>query len=195
LKVVFDENIPAAMLRVFRLFHAERSLKHIVHGVVLESAKDYTPSPLDADHEPKNDVPWIRRYSAAGGKVIISGDTKMTLVPHERLALVQEGMIVVFFAPKWANWPFNRKAALLLHWWPTILRHVRKAKPGFYAVPCAWPEEKAKLRAMQMEDPRLVKMRRQIAETASKREARRVKRETPPPEQTKLFSNEGDENV
>lgn len=169
------------MVRVFRSFHKERSLKHIVQGVVIESAKDYTPQPGDADHERKSDVPWIRRYAAAGGKIIVSGDTKMTTVPHERLALVQEGMVVVFFAPKWGNWPFCRKAALLLHWWPAILKHVRKAKPGFFVVPCAWPDDdkKVKLREISTDDAKLVKMQQQIAETQPKRDARRLKREAP----------------
>jgi hypothetical protein len=32
-------------------------------------------------------VPWLKRFAADGGKVVISGDTKMKSVPHERLAL------------------------------------------------------------------------------------------------------------
>lgn len=179
MKVAFDENVPAAMVRVFRSFHKERSLKHIVQGVVLESAIDYTPKLTDPDYKPKNDEPWIRRYAAAGGRVIISGDVRMSSVPHERLALVQEGMVVVFFAPKWGGWPFCRKAALLLHWWPAILRKVKTAKPGFYCVPCSWPEERKfeKLREISTEDAKLVKMQKQIAEAEPKRQARKLKRE------------------
>jgi len=177
LKVAFDENMPAAMVRVFRSFHKEPSLRGIVKGFELEWAKDYTPSRDDPDYEAHNDVPWIKRYAAAGGRIIISGDVKMSSVPHERLALVQEGMVVVFFAPKWGGWQFCRKAALLLHWWPTILTHVRKAKPGFYAVPCSWPEENAELREMSTEDMHLVKMQKQIAETEQKRRVRRARRE------------------
>ncbi|MER8382335.1 hypothetical protein [Mesorhizobium sp. M1403] len=178
MKVAFDENMPAAMVRVFQLFHKERSLKHIVQGVVIESAKDYTPRLGDGDYQPKNDVPWVKRYAASGGTVIVSGDTKMATVPHERLALVQEGMIVIFFAPKWGQWPFCRKAALLLHWWPTILKHSKKAKPGFFAVPCAWPDDgKGKLRTISTGEAKLVKIQRQRAETATKRQARKMKRE------------------
>lgn len=179
MKVAFDENMPAAMVRVFQLFHNERSLKHIVAGVVLESAKDYTPRRSDPDYKPKDDVPWVKRFSASGGKVIISGDVRMASVPHERLALVQEGMVVVFFAPKWGQWPFCRKAALLLHWWPAILRQVKRAKPGFFVVPCAWPEDrKSKLRRISTDDAKMVKIQRQIAETAPKRQARKARRQS-----------------
>lgn len=170
--------MPAAMVRVFNLFHQERSLRHIVQGVEIERAKDYTPDPKDTDHKPKTDVPWIRRYAAAGGRIIVSGDVRMSSVPHERLALVEEGMIVVFFAPKWDNWQFCRKAALLLHWWPTILAHVRKSAPGFFAVPCAWPDEgEGELREISTDDRKLIKIQRQIAEREQKRQARKAKRE------------------
>ncbi|RNJ43861.1 hypothetical protein DNR46_20000 [Mesorhizobium japonicum] len=182
------------MVRVFKLFHQERSLKHIVQGVEIKSAKDYTPKPEDHDYQRKSDVPWIRRYAAAGGRIIVSGDVKMSSVPHERLALVEEGMVVVFFAPKWDNWLFCRKAALLLHWWPTILTHVRTAKPGFFVVPCAWPDEgKGQLREISTEDAKLVKMQQQIAETAPKREARRLKRQAAVAGQKGLFDESQDD--
>lgn len=174
------------MVRVFRLFHNERSLKHLVKGVEIESAKDYTPHPTDADFERKNDVPWIKRYAAAGGKVIVSGDVKMTTVPHERLALVQEGMIVVFFAPKWDNWQFCRKAALLLHWWPAILEHVKKAKPGFFVVPSSWPEEGGELREIPSGDLKLEKLQKQLAEKETKRRARKTRREAEGQERLRL---------
>jgi hypothetical protein len=178
LKVAFDENMPAAMVRVFTLFHKERSLKHLVRGVEIKSVKDYTPKPEDPDYQRKSDVPWIRRYAAAGGRIIISGDVKMSSVPHERLALVDEGMVVVFFAPKWDNWQLCRKAALLLHWWPTILAHVRTASPGFFVVPTTWPEEgKGELREISTEDAKLVKMQQQIADGEPKRQARKARRE------------------
>ncbi|MER8661323.1 hypothetical protein NKH34_09300 [Mesorhizobium sp. M1148] len=188
MKVAFDENMPAAMVRVFTLFHKERSLKHLVQGVEIKSAKDYTPKPDDPDYQRKSDVPWIRRYAAKGGRIIVSGDVKMPTVPHERLALVEAGMVVVFFAPKWDNWQFCRKAALLLHWWPTILGHVRTASPGFFVVPCTWPDDsEAQLREISTEDAKLVKMQRQIAETAPRREVRRLKRQAAAADQIGMF--------
>ena len=138
----------------------------------------------------RSDVPWVKRYAAAGGRIIISGDMSMASVPHERLALVDEGMVVVFFAPKWSNWQFCRKAALLLHWWPTILAHVRKAKPGFFVVPCSWPEEGAELREISTEDMKVVKIQKQIADGVPKRQARKAKREAPA-EQERLAFDDG----
>lgn len=173
MKIAFDENMPAAMVRVFALFHKERSLKDIVKGFTLEQAKDYTPAPGHPDYVKGDDVPWVRRFAKAGGKVIISGDTAMKAVPHERLALVQEGMIVVFFERQWSRWPFCQKAALLLHWWPVILKTVKRAKAGsFFHVPCSWPAEKGKLRRVSNEDAKLVRIERQLAAKAKKQRAR-----------------------
>jgi len=103
LKIAFDENVPLGMVRVFQTFANERQLQKFIGGFVIQSAADFTPKPDDADYARRNDVPWIKRFSAAGGKVIISGNTEMKNVPHERLALIQEGMIVVFFEGRWSQ--------------------------------------------------------------------------------------------
>lgn len=36
----------------------------------------------------------------------------MTLEPHERLALIEEGMTVFFFSNQWSNWNFFFVSAL-----------------------------------------------------------------------------------
>jgi hypothetical protein len=162
LKIAFDENVPSAMVRVFQTFANERQLQKLLGGFVIESAATYTPKPGDADHAKHNDVPWIKRFAAAGGKVIISGNTAMKNVPHERLALVQEGMVVIFFEPRWNNWKFCSKCALLLHWWPVVAKKLKTAKPGtFWHIPLNWAEN-GKLRKASAEDPRRLKIERQL---------------------------------
>jgi hypothetical protein len=97
------------MVKVFQTFANERQLKRKIGAFEITSATQYTPKPADDDYLKKNDVPWIKRFATAGGRVIISGDTEMRYVPHERLALIQAGMLVFFFDGKWSQWDFFSK--------------------------------------------------------------------------------------
>jgi hypothetical protein len=180
LKIAFDENVPAAMVRVFQTFASERQLRKLSGNFDVKSAKDYTPKPGDHDYVPNSDVPWLKRFAADGGKVVISGDTSMRYQPHERLALIECGFIVIFFENRWSDWKFFRKCALLLHWWPQIAGRVRRAKPGsFYHVPCHWPE-KGSLRKVSNKDPRLLKMERQQKKPRKRKLRKKIEALTPP---------------
>jgi hypothetical protein len=131
----------------------------------IKSAKDYTPLPGDPDYLARNDVPWLKRFATDGGKVVISDNRDMKNVPHERLALVELGFIVIFFENQWSGWKFFRKCALLLHWWPVIAAKIRskRTKPGsFWHIPSNWPE-KGKLKAVSNQDPKLLKIEAQRA--------------------------------
>jgi hypothetical protein len=162
LKVAFDENISIAMVRVFKALAKEYQFRKL--GLNIEAAADYTPKPGDTDFSRRNDAPWIKRFAASGGQVIISGNAKMMSTPHERLALIEEGMIVLFFENRWNNWKFFAKCALLLHWLPIIAKHLPKAKPKtFWRIPSIW-DEKGKLRSISTDDPRQLRIeRRRIA--------------------------------
>jgi hypothetical protein len=170
LKVAFDENVPAAMVRVFQTFASERQLKKLIGSIEVTSAADYAPKRGDADYRPKNDEPWIKRFAADGGKVIISGDTRMRHVPHERLALIQAGMLVFFFDGKWSEWGFFHKCSLLIHHWPAISTRVKRTKSAaFWQIPLSW-SEKAKLRRASLDDPKKLKLERK---SKAKRAARK----------------------
>jgi hypothetical protein len=182
LKIAFDENVPIAMVKVFQTFASERQLKRKIGTFEITSATQYTPKPTDDDYLKKNDVPWIKRFAAAGGKVIISGDTEMRHVPHERLALIQAGMLVFFFDGKWSQWDFFRKCSLLIHHWPAIANRIKRGKaPAFWHIPLSW-HEKAKLRKVPTDDPKMLKLEHKAT---PKRPARRSpatkKVESPPP--------------
>jgi len=163
------KNVPPALVRVFQIFANERQLRKVTGNFEVKSARDYTPDPGDPDYVPKSDVPWLKRFAADGGKVVISGNTEMKNVPHERLALVELRLVVIFFENQWSNWKFFRKCALLLHWWPVIARTIKKSKAGFWHIPCNWVE-KGKLRKVSNEDQRALKIeRRQLAARPRKR--------------------------
>jgi hypothetical protein len=134
LKIAFDENVPAQMVRVFQSLGQEKRFKN--EGLEIVSAADHTPKKGDADYRRRNDVPWLTRFAKAGGKVVVSGNTKMMSVPHEMQALRQLGFIVFFFEGKWSQWTFFPKSALLLFYWPAIAAKVKTAKPGqFWRIP------------------------------------------------------------
>jgi PIN like domain len=163
LKVAFDEHVPVAMVRVFQALAKERKLKRLAGALSVESAKDYAPKPGDPDYLKRSDVPWVRRFAANGGKVIISGDTNMMREDHERLALIEAGMVVIFFGSQWSGWKFHRKCALLLNWWLVIGSTSAKAKPGsFWRVPTSW-RQGGRLLSLPNTNQKLVKIERQKA--------------------------------
>lgn len=149
------------MVRVFQTFASERQLQKLIAGKFeVQSANDYVPTKDDPDYVAHRDVPWVKRFAAAEGKAIISGNPDMKRQPHERLALIECGMIVIFFEGQWSGWKFFRKCALLLHWWPVIASKLKGAKPGsFWHVPCNYPET-GRLRSVSNKDPRALKLER-----------------------------------
>jgi len=168
LKVAFDQNVPIGLVRVLQNFANENQFRKISGNFVIKSAADYTPKPGDDDYRPKNDVPWLKRFADDGGKVVISGDVRMRGRPHERLALIEHGFLVIFFETQWSEWKFWRKCALLIHWWPVITAKIKKSgKASFYHVPCNWVED-GKLRWVSNKDPKLLKIE-QRARSAKRR--------------------------
>jgi len=179
-KIAFDENVPIALVSVFTTFANERQLKRKIGAIQVVSAVEYTPKKTDEDYKPNNDVPWIKRFAAAGGKAIVSGNTQMRFVPHERMALVQNGMLVFFFDSKWNEWDFFRKVSLLIYHWPAIAARIKGGRaPAFWYIPLSW-NEKAKLRKVPTEDPRLIKAKKAAKPRRAPPKKAPVK-ETPPP--------------
>ena len=175
MKVAFDENIPIALVRVFKQFANERQFRFLTAGLTIESAHDYTPVPGDADYQKNSDVPWVKRFAAAGGRVIITGDTEMKNAAHERLALIEAGMIVVFFEKQWSQWDFWQKCALLLFWWGRIAKRVKRARKGsFCKVPCNW-QPKARLLPVSNKDAKKLKIERQLVAKGKPRRRAAIK--------------------
>lgn len=163
MKVAFDQNVPTGMVRVLQAFAKENQFRRVFTGIEITAADEYVPKPGDSDYTLGDDRPWLRRFADKGGRVVITGDTKMLHRPHERLALIEHGFVVFFFENQWSNWKFWRKCALLIHWWPVILAKMKRAKKAsFYRVPCAWPDD-GKLKWISNKDPRLLKIEKRDA--------------------------------
>ena len=131
MRLAFDEHVPKGLVKVFQVLAEEGSIPPIQKVV---SARDYA-KPQDKG----DDQHWVRRFSQDGGRVIVSGDKKMRARPHERRALVDEGMIVFFFSPVWSEKNMFVKGAMLLNWWPKILETASSAPtPSLWRVPFQW---------------------------------------------------------
>lgn len=181
MKVAFDENMPAAVVRILTDLAAEKGFRRYLNGAEIVSAKDYTPGPDDPDYIRKSDVPWIKRYAADGGRVIISGNTEMPNVPQEMLALVESGMVVFFFPPIWNGWLFPRKAAMILAWIERILRVASETKPpALFRVPNDWKDDAGFL-VIATPTPLALKPRGKAAVVTPKGAAGRVRRSAAKP--------------
>jgi hypothetical protein len=166
------------MVRVFQTFATDKQLLRLSADLILEKAQTYYPKPDDPDYLRRSDAPWVRRFAKSGGKIIISGNTRMKTNHHERKAFVEEGLVVVFFERSWNQWGYFHKCSLLLHWWPMLVKQIKAAKPGsFWHIPAMWPKtESARLRSVPNHDLKLVKMERQKADQPRIRAERAAKR-------------------
>lgn len=129
MKIAFDENIPPLMLKTFQsLASAGEILGHEIVG-----AKDYRPVGERGDQN------WIERFALDGGLVIISGDVRIRVLPAERAALAQAGLITFFFESRWGQADGWVKSSMLLRWWPQILEQISSSKPGdCWEIPFQW---------------------------------------------------------
>lgn len=168
------------MVRVFQTFALERKARRLVSGITIDSALNYTPRPGDKDYQPKNDAPWVRRFAAAGGRAIICNDSRMMRIPHERLALVEAGLVVLFFESRWNQLGFTAKCSHLMFWWERIYQVVHKSQaPSFWRVPQTWDAD-GELYRVPHGDIAREKIERQIADGPKKAKERAVRRGDPP---------------
>lgn len=119
MKVAFDENIPKTLVSVFSCAFQDQ-----VGDYEISSAKDYADAPA------KTDVPWLKKFADAGGKVVITADKKMRGKPHERKALKDLGLITFFFNPLWNHLKYFDKLGIFIRWWPHIVEKIETSKPG-----------------------------------------------------------------
>jgi hypothetical protein len=174
LKIAFDEHVPPAISKVFLALAKERAIRRTTKKLILEVAKDYAPKKTDDDYIKGSDAPWLTRFAKAGGYGVISGDTKMRRVPHERLALYRYNFIVIFFESQWSGWNFYHKSALLLHWWPVIAKKFETAPRGtFWVVPCNYSRDNLELRNVSIGLAQLLKDNPDRSPRSPKRKTRR----------------------
>jgi hypothetical protein len=130
LKIALDEHIGEAIVEALTALSGEDK----VLRCELVSARKYTASIKAA-----TDIPWVEKFKADGGKIIISGDMRMRGKLHEQKALRDAGFTVFFPARPWNNLKVYAKTAMLIRWWPIILEKARSGQHDrFYEIPMSW---------------------------------------------------------
>jgi hypothetical protein len=175
-KIAFDENMPGSVVKTLQTIGEQRGFRRHFKGVQLVGAKQYAPAPADLDYRKNDDAPWLKRYKADRGKVVISGDVSMMDKPHELLAIQNHGLVAFFFPRVWNNWRFDRKSAFLIIWLDRIISQGKASKPGgLYRIPHDW-KEAAELRVINAPGAlRLKEFEHAVRPSVTKRRARRSK--------------------
>jgi hypothetical protein len=129
LKIALDENIPPAVVKMLAdLAKVDDSVK-----ITIVSARKYRPP---NEHGDEN---WVRRFARAKGTVVVTGDVRIRSDLHEQAAFFQAGMIVFFFDGQWSGFSLHNKAAMLMTWWPEIIKKAKESKQGdFWEMPSNW---------------------------------------------------------
>lgn len=126
MKIALDEHISKALVEALTALSGETGMLQ----VELVSARNY------AVPKASSDVPWIEKFKADGGTVVVSGDAKMRGKLHEQKALSDAGFIVFFPARRWNQFNGLAKTAFLILWWQAILQTAETSKPGqFFEIP------------------------------------------------------------
>lgn len=170
------------MATVFQGLASSRGIRRLCPALEIVAAKDYAPDPSDHDYIKRTDTPWVKRFAADGGDVIITGDNKMQAKLAEREALVGADMVVFFFDPAWNNMQFCDKCAMLLRWWPGLLEAAANApRPSFWRVPSTWKYD-AGIVQVHHHDLKFEQIERQKAakESVAAERHRRRSRDTDP---------------
>lgn len=105
MKIAFDEHIPPEMV-----IPVKGLLQKKVVGLEIVIARDYADPPASSD------VPWLTKFAADGGRVVVTGDRTMRSRLDEQAALKDLGLIVFFFPAPWNDWSMTDKCAFLLKW-------------------------------------------------------------------------------
>jgi hypothetical protein len=114
----FDENLSQRLVVALRAYG-------LPPGISIEHANE-------AGQNGVHDVDWLPRFKTAGGRCILSGDTKMRGKIAERMALQEAGFVTIF--PPKGSWYADLKrhgqAAYFIRWMPEIARLAQKAEDG-----------------------------------------------------------------
>lgn len=141
MKIAFDEHIAKGIVRVFKTLTEVGDIR----DCEVCSAVEYSESGDGGDE------PWLRRFAADGGTVVITGDANMRQVPHERQAIMETGLSVFFFEKRWNNFSFYNKSAMILVWWTTIHKYAADHDVSCWQIPNQWTLKELKL--IELYDP------------------------------------------
>lgn len=105
MKVGLDENIGVSLARALHAFGPRCDL------VFLPELYGHGAS----------DVALAERFAADGGDCAVSGDRHILARPHELVAYMDSGLVLIALPPAWNEKRAFYKAGFLIRWWQAIL--------------------------------------------------------------------------
>lgn len=131
--------------------HISPEIVRIVCELALSPGWELTQVITQGDGGMK-DVPWITKFAGEGGKVILSGDTDFINRPHQVMAVLDTGLIVVHMHNKYCNARGRLQAAHMLWWWDKIEATLQAAQPRqCWRVPWGFPESGGELSRLSVD--------------------------------------------
>ncbi|MFL1875702.1 hypothetical protein ACIKT0_10965 [Hansschlegelia beijingensis] len=73
---------------------------------------------------------WADAYKRFGGRVVISGDSKIAYRPHQAVAFVDNGFLSFFPSEGWNELKGHQKSAVLINYFPLIEAKVSEGAFG-----------------------------------------------------------------
>ena len=125
MKLALDENLPP-------------SLAHAIDALLVPEGGQAISIP-ERFGAGIADVEWIAALRQEGGWGVLTADRRLRTRPHERLALMQSGLVFFVLAKGWNQEPYWPKAAGVIRWLPSMIEAFRTVRPpALLAIPYQW---------------------------------------------------------
>lgn len=84
-----------------------------------------------------SDQVWADAYRRFGGRIVLSGDSRIAYRPHQALAFQANGLVSFFPDGSWGQLRGHEKSAFMIYWWPAIELKAQSAPDGTsWRLPC-----------------------------------------------------------
>lgn len=108
MKFLLDEHMPAALAEALAVLSRDE-------GFEVQHLRRKFPARTD-------DCSWLTELGAEGGWAFVTIDRHILSRPAEYRALLASGLTGFFLANQWNQTKLWDRAALLIAWWPTIVK-------------------------------------------------------------------------
>lgn len=133
MKVLLDENLPPRLAQVLRLLAAPDD-HLIVH------LRERFPAAT-------TDVEWLSALAGDPTWAVLTNDQRLRGRPHEIAAWRRAGLVGVVLPSRFNQADLWEKCAILVRWWPFVVRALEAAPPGaMLAIPAGWGATAAAIR-------------------------------------------------
>ena len=107
MRYFLDNNLPPAIAEALNALSRSADCK------VVHLREKFAPDTADAE--------WIEALGEEGDWVIVTSDRAIKKNKHERQALINSGLTVLFLGKAWVNLKFWDKAHKLVKCWPAVM--------------------------------------------------------------------------